>query len=224
MFSHNEETGIPMRLGYLIFVGKSASQVRNTINAFISFAGKDLYFYGLKPPNCGNRGWYLLGADPKKTGSVAAKKPLSGYGLLPDGRVQVDGGLVPIERDDYCVDAMQADAETTPVAYTGVMLACRLAAGVADAAGPLEFREILYGIYFVVGTIFLAATLLIYAVLPELRVTVHSGNLMAHTVCLFVSYATLAATTLVRQLFNNCACIIAGNISYQYLNYLPIIL
>ncbi|KAE9535064.1 hypothetical protein AGLY_008356 [Aphis glycines] len=105
---------------------------------------------------------------------------------------------------------MQAGAETTPVAYTGVMLACRLAAGVADAAGPLKFRQILYGVYFVVGTIFLAATLLIYAVLPELRVTVHSGNLMAHTVCLFVSYATLAATTLVRQMFNNCACIIAG--------------
>ncbi|XP_025191865.1 probable G-protein coupled receptor Mth-like 1 [Melanaphis sacchari] len=167
---------------------------------------KDLYFYGLKPPNCGTRGWYLLGADPKKT----SKKPQAGYGLLPDGRVQVDGGRLPIDRDDYCVDAMEAAANTTPPTYTGVMLACRLAAGVADAAGPLAFREILYGAYFVVGTIFLAATLLIYAVLPELRVTVHSGNLIAHTVCLFVSYATLAATTLVRGLFNKYACVIAG--------------
>ncbi|XP_060865828.1 probable G-protein coupled receptor Mth-like 1 [Metopolophium dirhodum] len=177
---------------------------------------KDLYFFGLKPPNCGSRGWYLLGADTKNGSEDAKKqetgipKKQAGYGLLPDGRVQVDGGLLPIERDDYCVDAMQAGTKTSPPTYTGVMLACRLAAGVADAAGPLKFREILYGTYFVVGTIFLAATLLIYAVLPELRVTVHSGNLMAHTVCLFVSYATLAATTLVRRMFNNCACVIAG--------------
>jgi len=147
----------------------------------------------------------------KKTESGIPIKQAS-YGLLPDGRVQVDGGLLPIDRNDYCVDALQDETNSSQPTYKSVMLACRLAAGVADAAGPLKFREILYGVYFVVGTIFLAATLLIYAVLPELRVTVHSGNLIAHTVCLFVSYATLAATTLVRQVFNNCACVIAGKL------------
>ncbi|XP_026814076.1 probable G-protein coupled receptor Mth-like 3 isoform X2 [Rhopalosiphum maidis] len=197
----------------VIGCGKVQSVVNATAAIHMKLANgtelrrKDLYFYGLKPPNCGPRGWYLLGGDMKNTGVAATKRVQATYGLLPDGRVLVDGGLLPIERDDYCVDAMQAETNTT---YTGVMLACRLAAGVADAAGPLKFRQILYGAYFVVGTIFLAATLLIYAVLPELRVTVHSGNLIAHTVCLFVSYATLAATTLVRQLFNNCACVIAG--------------
>lgn len=150
-----------------------------------------------------------------------------GYGLLPDGRVQVDDGVVPIERDEYCVDTMNVvpDVATpagTPPTYTDVLLACRLSGGstvgMQTVNGPLEFRSILYGVYFVVGAIFLAATLLIYAVLPELRVTVHSGNLIAHTVCLFVSYATLAATTLVRHVFNNSACVIAGNYEHVIMN------
>ncbi|XP_025410050.1 G-protein coupled receptor Mth-like [Sipha flava] len=180
---------------------------------------KDFYFFGMKPPDCGGRNWYLLNKSRSDRG------PLD-YGLLPDGRVQVDEGLVPIERDEYCVDAMNVVPDTpvaagTPPTYTDALLACRLDGGAAakatgldtaaaDIDGPLEFREILYGTYFVVGTAFLAATLLIYAVLPELRVTVHSGNLIAHTVCLFVSYATLAATTLVRHAFNTGACIFAG--------------
>lgn len=176
----------------------------------------------MKPPDCGGRNWYLLNT------SRSGQGPLE-YGLLPDGRVQVDEGLVPIERDEYCVDAMNVVPDTpaaagTPPTYTDALLACRLDGGTAnttgrlsaaDSDGPLEFREILYGTYFVVGTAFLAATLLIYAVLPELRVTVHSGNLIAHTVCLFVSYATLAATTLVRHVFNKGACIFAGNFIRQ---------
>lgn len=175
----------------------------------------------MKPPDCGGRNWYLLNK------SRSGRSP-TGYGLLPDGRVQVEEGLVPIERDEYCVDAMNVVPDTpaaagTPPTYTDALLACRLDGGAVNATGrqsaaaaaanndgPLEFREILYGTYFVVGTAFLAATLLIYAVLPELRVTVHSGNLIAHTVCLFVSYATLAATTLVRQAFNSGACVFAG--------------
>lgn len=174
--------------------------------------GKDYYFYGKKPPNCGPRNWYIV----NKSSTV-------GYGLLPDGRMKVDGGVVPIERDKYCVDAMQVVPDAfappgTPIMYTDVLLACRLSsnyvAGVttttAAAAEQLEFREILYGTYFVVGATFLVATLLIYAVLPELRVTIHSGNLIAHTVCLFVSYATLAATTLVRHVFDFSSCVIAG--------------
>lgn len=152
-----------------------------------------------------------------------------GYGLLPDGRIQVDDGVVPIERDEYCIDAMNvvpdvAPPAGTPPTYTDVLLACRLGGGstvgVYIVTGPLEFRSILYGVYFVVGAIFLAATLLIYAVLPELRVTVHSGNLIAHTVCLFVSYATLAATTLVRHMFNNSTCVIAGNYNMNIISYI----
>lgn len=137
---------------------------------------------------------------------------------MPDGRVYVDGG-VPISRDEYCVDALNVVLDDSAAAQDGppspppsqpyrhVMLACRLARG--DA--PLNFRDVLYGAYFVVGAAFLAATLLIYFVLPELRVTVHSGNLIAHTACLFVSYAALAATTLVPRAFNHYACVVAGN-------------
>lgn len=192
--------------------------------------GKDYFFFGMKPPDCGDRSWYMLnktGTDTITTAASTGSKPI-GYGLFPDGRVQVDDGGMPIERDEYCVDAMNVVPDGVPTAvtppnYTDVLLACRLGGNTGTTSfatdGPLGFRTILYGVYFVVGAMFLAATLLIYAMLPELRVTVHSGNLIAHTVCLFVSYATLAATTLVRYMFNNCACIIAGNhqLYYYYL-------
>lgn len=178
--------------------------------------GKDYYFFGMKPPDCGSRSWYML----NKSGPNAV-----GYRLLPDGRMQLDDGVLPIERDEYCVDAVNVvlAVNTTPPpsdqppTYSDVLLACRLGGGVIHATGspggPLEFREILYGVYFVVGATFLAATLLIYVVLPELRVTVHSGNLIAHTACLFVSYATLAATTLVGDAFNYYVCVVAGNLA-----------
>lgn len=163
----------------------------------------------MKPPDCGSRSWYMVNDTDPSTIS---------YGLLPDGRMQLNDGVLPIERDEYCVDAVNmmslADNTTSSnqqPAYSNILLACRINAAFSTAGGPLEFREILYGVYFVVGAAFLAATLLIYVVLPELRVTVHSGNLIAHTACLFVSYATLAATTLVRDAFNYYACVIAGN-------------
>jgi len=63
---------------------------------------------------------------------------LSSYGLLPGGRVQVDCGLLPIDRDDYCVDALQDETNSSQPTYKSVMLACRLAAGVADAANPSQ--------------------------------------------------------------------------------------
>ncbi|VVC28344.1 Methuselah ectodomain, domain 2,Methuselah, N-terminal domain,GPCR, family 2-like,GPCR, family 2 [Cinara cedri] len=169
---------------------------------------QDYYFTGMKPPDCGSRSWYML----NKTGPDAI-----GYGLLPDGRMHVDNGVVPIERDEYCVDAVNvvqpagnATPARPPSVYSDVLVVCRVNIASNITGGSLEFREILYGAYFVVGALFLAATLLIYVVLPELRVTVHSGNLIAHTACLFVSYATLAATTLVRDVFNYYACVVAG--------------
>lgn len=189
---------------------------------FYVFAGKDYYFFGMKPPDCGDRNWYMVNGSGDRTNPY-------GYGLLPDGRMMVDEGVEPIERDEFCVDAMNVVTDAGPAAaggakptYANVLLACRLTGVTAPTVGPLEFREILYGTYFVVGTIFLAATLLIYAALPELRVTVHSGNLIAHTVCLFVSYATLAATTLVRQAFDYSACVTAGNTpAFRVYKYLP---
>ncbi|XP_050439709.1 probable G-protein coupled receptor Mth-like 9 [Adelges cooleyi] len=160
----------------------------------------DFYFSPMRPPDCENRGSYLLN-NPDNSKHTD-------YRVLPDGRVQVQNGLEYIERDEYCVDVVMVDGKP----FSESILACRLQGGASasGAAAPLEFREILYGTYFVVGAMFLAATLLIYAVLPELRVTVHSGNLIAHTVCLFVSYTTLAATTLTTQLFNKYACVIAA--------------
>lgn len=162
-------------------------------------------------PDCDGRGVYLL----NESGLDGA----ADYWLMADGRVSVVGG-VPIKRDEYCVDALNVvpDSATPqpppplppqpppPPTYRHVMLACRQPA----AEAPLNFRDMLYGAYFVVGAAFLAATLLIYVVLPELRVTVHSGNLIAHTACLFVSYATLAATTLAPHAFHQSACVVAG--------------
>lgn len=160
-------------------------------------------------PDCDGRGVYLL----NESGSDGA----ADYWLMADGRVSVVGG-VPIKRDEYCVDALNVvpDSATPPSpqsppppTYRHVMLACRQPA----AEAPLNFRDMLYGAYFVVGAAFLAATLLIYVVLPELRVTVHSGNLIAHTACLFVSYATLAATTLAPRAFHRSVCVVAGKTS-----------
>lgn len=176
---------------------------------FSFFAGKDYYFYGLRVPDCDGRGVYLL--------NESGVNGTANYSLMADGRVSVDDG-VPIKRDEYCVDALNVVPDNAPPwppavgptptspTYRHVMLACRQ----PPAGAPLNFRDVLYGVYFVVGALFLAATLLIYLVLPELRVTVHSGNLIAHTVCLFVSYATLAATTLAPHAFDHCVCVIAG--------------
>jgi len=195
---------------------KGHAYERNACNALISSTGKDFYLFGFKPPTCEYRGSYMIAANKgsgvAKMQDSGIKLSQSGYGLLPDGRVMLDGALLPIEPDDYCVESMQAFTNTSPHTYMSVMYICTVPAGVVDAAGPIKFRDILYGTNFVVSTIFLAATLLIYAVLPELRVTVHSGNLMAHTACLLVSYATLAATTLVRRMFNYSACVIASKL------------
>lgn len=162
-----------------------------------NFLGSDFFFSPMRPPYCGTRGTYLS--------NLPNSAKHTDYLVLPDGRLQVQDGSAIIEKDDYCIDLVIVDGKP----FTESVLACRVP-GANSPAGTLKFRDILYGTYFVVGAIFLAATLLIYAVLPELRVTIHSGNLIAHTICLFVSYTTLAATTLATHLFNEYFCVTAG--------------
>jgi hypothetical protein len=100
---------------------------------------------------------------------------------LDDGRVEGDELRNPVPVEEYCWDATidGNGSETQTLLYCKQRESCE--------------RRVLYGVMILVGAGFLFATLLVYAVLPELRNGLHAKYLMAHTASFLVAYVFLGA-------------------------------
>jgi len=127
------------------------------------------YFQLSGPLRCRNGGVYL-------SLSVSSQNQ---YRFLDDGRVEGGELRQPVPVEEYCWDATidRNGSETQKLVY------CK--------RRESSERRVLYGVMILVGAVFLLATLLVYAALPEMRNGLHAKYLMAHTASFLVAYVFL---------------------------------
>jgi len=137
------------------------------------------YFQLNGPLRCRNGGVYLS----RSVSSPNNKQ--NQYRFLDDGRVEGGELRQPVPVEEYCWDATidGNGSETQKLLY------CK--------RRESSERRVLYGVMILVGAGFLLATLLVYAVLPELRNGLHAKYLMAHTASFLVAYVFLGTGQLV---------------------------
>jgi hypothetical protein len=152
-------------------VSDDTNTVRHT--PFLYDSSKYFQLTGL--PRCTNGGVYL-------SHSVSSPNDTQNrYRFLDDGRVEGDELRNPIPVEEYCWDAT-IDGNGSD---TQTLLYCK--------RRESRERRVLYGVMILIGAGFLLATLLVYAVLPELRNGLHAKYLMAHTASFLVAYLFLGA-------------------------------
>ena len=71
-------------------------------------------------------------------------------------------------------------------------------------------RAAIYVTLFVIGAVFLMATLVVHALLPNMRRAVRGLSLMAHCACMLAAHITLAVAQLIAANVTDVPCQIIG--------------
>lgn len=125
-------------------------------------------------PHC-ERGYYYLNNN---------SSPNRRFWILPNGEVTIENERTDINFADYCIHYANLNGT-----YELNLRICQNA-----PEQGIKFEHLLYGTYFLVGTLFLLLTLIVYSFVKELRTSLQSYYLIAHVFSLLVCYATLTVT------------------------------
>lgn len=101
------------------------------------------------------------------------------------------------------------------VSFYANVFRCYPEAGIRNTKS--DFRRILYGCLFVVGAVFLLATLLVHGLLPA-RSNINDKNLISQTWGLFIGYLCIAISQLGMNKLSQSVCILLGKV--QNLHFL----
>ncbi|XP_069691397.1 probable G-protein coupled receptor Mth-like 3 isoform X2 [Periplaneta americana] len=143
---------------------------------------KDREYFQLNGlPQCPDGTAYLLNSTP-------SKNPLQ-YWFLNDGRVDCEEFKEPIPVQEYCWDVTKVKNGSSSLN----LLYCKRWEKRTD-------RRLFYGVMLLIDSTFLSATLIVYAVLPELRTGLHARHLMAHTASFLVAYLVLGIGQLLPEI------------------------
>lgn len=123
------------------------------------------------------------------------------FWILPDGNINAEGHYTDVKYKDYCIHYWNVNGTLK----TNLRI-CKTPSEDTSA----QFEHILYGSYFAVGAFFLALTLFIYAMVTELRKTVHAYYLIAHIFCTFICTFVMAINEFFWYTFSSNFCIGVG--------------
>ncbi|KAK3919035.1 G-protein coupled receptor Mth2 [Frankliniella fusca] len=151
-------------------------------------------------PHCSNplERRFLLNSAALFNTSQAAQ-----FWILADGSAVVDGFGA-----DNTLPAGSFCGEVALDEQTGLRAANLLVCADPDVLSTPFWQRMLYGVLAATGAVFLAATLVVHACLPELRRSLHSSNLMAHTGSLLVAYLALSVNALASPAPSQASCLI----------------
>ncbi|KAK6640696.1 hypothetical protein RUM44_012393 [Polyplax serrata] len=99
------------------------------------------------------------------------------------------------------------------------IIRCYPEAGIRNTKS--DFRRILYGCLFVVGAVFLLATLLVHGLLPA-RSNINDKNLISQTWGLFIGYLCIAISQLGMNKLSQSVCILLDSVAILAYFYGPI--
>jgi hypothetical protein len=158
------------------------------------------YFQLIGLPRCPTGGVYLLNPT-----SSRSEKPLQ-YRFLDDGRVEGTEFRKPIPVEEYCWDVtVDENGSDTPN-----LLYCQR----WESRGLCSERKVFYAVIVLTNTVFLSATLLVYAALPELRTGLHARYLMSHTASFLIAFLFLGIGQLLPGL-HYTFCVAIGETLHQ---------
>ncbi|XP_052127850.1 uncharacterized protein LOC113213844 isoform X2 [Frankliniella occidentalis] len=151
-------------------------------------------------PHCSNplNRRFLLNSKALFNSSEAAQ-----FWILADGSAVVDGFGA-----DNTLPAGSFCGEVALDNETGLRAANLLVCADPDVLSTPFWQRTLYGVLAATGAVFLAATLLVHACLPELRRSLHSSNLMAHTGSLLLAYLALSVNALSSPAPSQVSCLV----------------
>lgn len=111
---------------------------------------------------------------------------------------------------DSSVPAGAFCGEVALHAATGLRAANLLVCADPGVLSGSSTARTFYGALAATGAAFLAVTLLVHATLPELRRSLHSSNLMAHTGSLLMAYIALTVNAWAAPSLPHSACLVLG--------------
>lgn len=106
--------------------------------------------------------------------------------LRPDGSLISSIGL--LRPGQFCLEFSQSKNRYLPL--------CCFDDEESDGPGENDQKYVVYPFGMLVSIPFLLATIVVYAIIPELRNTLHGMSFMCHIGCLIVGYSVLAAIQL----------------------------
>ncbi|KAL1454106.1 hypothetical protein WDU94_010391, partial [Cyamophila willieti] len=137
-------------------------------------------------PHC-SYGSYLLSSTHTHTHTNPINHP---YKIISNSTVLLTSSRSLVAPSEYCIDSIyHAKSGRTS---DGNILLCRL----AKVEETSSIRKLVYTTCFIVGTTFLVLTLSVYAMLSELRKSVHSWNIISHVACSIVAYVGIVVANL----------------------------
>lgn len=119
------------------------------------------------------------------------------------------GHGIPYRRDDWCADESVVDGNRVE----NVIFCQRHTSAPRNRAAAVA-----YGLLFLVSSLFLSLTLLVYALVPELRRTAYSRSVICHVASLLVASVTIASGQLSQHVNSISMCRLLGfTIQYSML-------
>uniref|UniRef100_A0A8D8XZM5 Probable G-protein coupled receptor Mth-like 1 n=1 Tax=Cacopsylla melanoneura TaxID=428564 RepID=A0A8D8XZM5_9HEMI len=139
-------------------------------------------------PLC-SHGSYLL-RNTHTTSPTHSNTTSQNYKIMVNSSVLLTSSQYLLSSSEYCIDSIYyANSGRTS---DGNILLCRP----ARVRETSSLRRLVYTSCFIVGTTFLVLTLGVYAMLSELRKSVHSWNIISHVACSIVAYVGIVVVNL----------------------------
>lgn len=121
------------------------------------------------------------------------------FSILPNGNAKPENSRDNFPYSDYCIHYTNVSGKfRLNLRICGVNLTKMSDLSLFPIKLPFEqYQDILYVIYFVVGALFLALTLLVHMLLPELRKIEFHDAFVNHVTCLLICYTTMAGAKMI---------------------------
>ncbi|XP_065334120.1 G-protein coupled receptor Mth-like isoform X1 [Cloeon dipterum] len=155
-----------------------------------------------------NNGYYPLEAVPKCMGDERLTKlPILSLTIASDGNVSIETEesyeiLQMDSRSCLGLYEVQNDSDSSSTYLTRLLLEC-----LEDGHTPLKLsRVIIYTILFLIGAVFLLATIVVHLALPVLTKGVRGKGLVAHCASMFVAHIALIVVQLEGSTLSDGPC------------------